>query len=115
MDVLLRNGDMVIGHDGSALQVSGVQELLQQAVLRLSIRRGSLSHDPAFGSRLHQLGGAGGSLNEKALAACREALTPIPDVRVRSVDCRLSPDAGRLNVRVCLEAGQQNYHLEVTV
>ena len=115
MDVLLQDGDMVIGHDGSALQVSGVRELLQHAVLRLAVRRGSLPHDPTFGSRLHQLGGAGGSLNQKALAACREALAPMSGVRVRSADCRLSPDAGRLSVRVGLEVNRQNYHLEVTV
>ena len=115
MDVLLRDGDMVIGHDGSALSVSGAHELLQRAVLRLAVRRGSLPHDPAFGSYLHQLGGAGGALNEKALAACRETLAPMPDVRVRSADCQFSPDAGRLHVRVGLEAGHQNYQLEVTV
>ena len=55
------------------------------------------------------------ALNEKALAACREALAPMPDVRVRSADCQFSPDAGRLHVRVGLEAGHQNYQLEVTV
>ena len=33
----------------------------------------------------------------------------MPDVRVRSADCQFSPDAGRLHVRVGLEAGHQNY------
>jgi len=76
---------------------------------------GALPHDPACGSYLHRRGGAGGALNEKALAACREALAPMPGVRVRSADCQFSPDAGRLHVRVGLEAGHQNYQLEVTV
>ena len=46
MDVLLENGDIVCGRDGTPVMIGGARELAQRAAIRLAVRRGSLPHDP---------------------------------------------------------------------
>lgn len=114
MDVLLENGDFVPDHRGSPVLVDGERELLQRAAIRLAVRRGSLPHDPAFGSTLHRLrGGASESTNAQALAAVRQALAPLPQLEARGADCVWEPDAARLRVRVSLALRGRDYQLEV--
>ena len=52
MDVLLENGDIVCGRDGTPVMIDGARELAQRAAIRLAVRRASLPHDPSFGSEL---------------------------------------------------------------
>lgn len=55
MDALLIDGGHLCDSLGSPVMVGGERELLQRAAIRLAVRRGSLPHDPAFGSTLHRL------------------------------------------------------------
>ena len=41
MDVLLENGDIVCGRDGTPVMIGGARELAQRAAIRLAVRRGS--------------------------------------------------------------------------
>ena len=117
MDVELKNGDLAVDRQGSPVPLAGAAALLQRAAIRLGVRRGSLPHDPAFGSTLHLLGAAcnRGALEARALAAAREALAPMQEVGVRAVECAYDAGTGRLRVRLALEALGRGHRLEVRV
>ncbi|MEM1484360.1 hypothetical protein V6615_05705 [Oscillospiraceae bacterium PP1C4] len=117
MDVLLQNGDHVMDHLGAPMMVDGVRELLQRAVIRLAVRRGTMPHDPLFGSGLHRLKAVGdrNALDAQALAAVREALAPMTELGVRSVKCAYHAASERLTARVQLELYAKEYALEVTI
>lgn len=117
MDVLLENGDIVLDHRGMPVRVEGKRELAQRAVIRLAVKRGSLPGHPEFGSRLHRLGQTGSRerLEQAALAAVREALAPVRELKVLSVGCHYDGGNSRLCVRVCAAAGEGPISLEVTL
>ena len=48
MDVLLENGDIVCGRDGTPVMIGGARELAQRAAIRLAVRRGSLPLVPCI-------------------------------------------------------------------
>lgn len=116
MDVLLKNGDTVLDHRGRPVMVSGEDELLQRAAIRLTVRRGSLAHDPDFGSRLFLVRtGNREARDRQALTAVREALAPMKEIAVRSVRTVYDPAAQRLMVDVRIASGPRPYTLEVCV
>lgn len=117
MDLLLQRGDHVRGHSGAPIIIEGEQELVQRAMLRLTLRRGALPQEPLLGSRLHclKVQGNRAALNTQALAAVREALAPIGGLYTREVECAYDTCTQRLCVRVLLAIQEQNYRLEVVV
>ena len=117
MDALLIDGGHLCDSLGSPIMVGGERELLQRAAIRLAVRRGSLPHDPAFGSTLHRLDtdGPAGARDARALAAARLALAPLPQFEVRAAECAWEPGARRLTVRVTLALAGRDYQLEVDV
>ena len=115
MDALLIDGGHLCDHLGSPVMVGGERELLQRAAIRLAVKRGSLPHDPGFGSALHRLDadGPAAARDARALAAARLALAPLPQLEVRSAACAWEPGARRLTVRITLALAGRDYQLEV--
>lgn len=101
MDTLLVDGDHYLGDLGLPVTLTGAQERVQQALLRLSLRRGSFPLDTGLGSELYKLSGARpDALQRLALGYVREALAPITDVEVEQVAVRRE---GRDNLRVTVQ------------
>ncbi len=112
MDTKLENGDFALNSRGLPQTVQGREEILQQAMIRLCTRRGSLPADPALGSRLYQLT-AGARMEEEAFAYAQEALAPLRQLTVKSASCSLQDQ--RLTVRLQLEWEQESIQMEVTI
>lgn len=117
MDILLKDGDIVLDHTGMPVRIEGDRELGQRAVIRLAVKRGSLAYDPSFGSRLHGIKRLGSQklLEQQVLSAVREALAPIEKLRVLSVGCQYDGENNRLCVQVLVSAGAVPFDLEVTI
>lgn len=112
MDTLLQEGDMRRGTRGLPCTVTGAEELIQRAIIRLSVRRGSFALDPALGSELYKLG----ACNAASLAATaenfvRQALLPLPEITVNEVRCVRTDD--RLRLQMELMIGGEPKYLEV--
>ena len=111
-DILLENGDVKRGADGYPRAVTGVEALIQRAMVRLSVRRGSFAPDPELGGLLHTLAAAPpGQQNALALSLARQALSALPQVLVESAECRREGEALRLTFG--LRVGEQTKTLEV--
>ena len=98
----LLDGDFVIGPRGVLETVEGSEELLQRARIRLQARRGRFALDPVLGSDLYQV-----DLSQAAPdgleARIREALAPLPQVRLTATSQRTDPDSGRIWIQAELE------------
>lgn len=55
MEFLIRDGDYVPDGRGGLQSVQGAEELLQRALFRLTVRRGSFPFLPELGSELYKL------------------------------------------------------------
>lgn len=87
MDTRLEQGDFAVGVTGLPFSVGGKEELMQRALIRLLIPRGSFSYDMKLGSRLHTLVLSGTDLNARARELTEEALSAMPGVTVTQVAC----------------------------
>lgn len=55
MELFLQNGDYVPDGKGGFRRALGAEELLQRALFKLAVRRGSFPFLPELGSRLYEL------------------------------------------------------------
>ena len=53
MDTAIKDGDFQTNGSGLPVRISGVRELLQRAVFRLTVKKGSFFYDQQLGSRLY--------------------------------------------------------------
>lgn len=75
MDTLIRGGDFFTGENGLPVAVTGDEELLQQALIYLSVPKGAFVHDPLLGSRFQELTPAPQEvMDSTVLMFAREAL-----------------------------------------
>lgn len=96
------------------MTVTGDRELIQQALLRLTIKKGSFKEDPSLGSELYKLYELrGGDHTRIAQSYVQEALLPMPEVEVTSV--RLERESGSIRLFSNLSIKQNQYQLEVDV
>ncbi len=88
MALKLQDGTYVLGPAGLPETVSGLEELLQNALLRLSIPRGSFPYGRDLGSGLKGLDRSGEHAGEQAAALANEALLDLPGVRAEKAEFR---------------------------
>ncbi len=102
MDLSVRGGDYVPDGNGGFLTAGGAEGVLQRALFRLSVPRGSFYPLPDLGSNLHLLFREKPSAWE-ALATqyVRQALEVEPDLYVSAVEVS-QPAPGKLTVAVTL-------------
>lgn len=95
--------------------MDGVDEIVQQALFRLSIPKGSFIYDPSIGSDIRSLKkGTTHQMNQQAFAIVEQALIPMVDVTVENVKCKLD-DVGCLFMDIDLIVGDNTAYLEVSV
>ncbi len=88
LEIKLKNGGYVLGGNGLPEAVSGKEELLQNALLRLTLPRGSFPYGRQLGSGLSLLDVTKEHAGERALALANEALLDMPGVRAEQVEIR---------------------------
>lgn len=85
MSLRVENG--VYGLSGGIpRKVTGLEEALQNAALRLNLRRGSFPYGRRYGSRLHELTGNEEHVEERAVSIANEALLDLPGVTVQAAE-----------------------------
>ena len=82
MDMKWENGGIALGPNGLPQRVSGLEEALQNAAMRLRLPRGSIPYAPDLGSGLAGLDPQEENSVQRAWALAGEALLPCPGVEV---------------------------------
>jgi phage gp46-like protein len=112
MDTLLLQGDHATDARGIPVAVTGAEELLQRALLRLGIRRGSFEYDAGLGSELYRLSRDTSAATERAAHSyVQEALLPLPEIAVGGVS--LSHEDNDLILRAELTCEDTTYIVEL--
>lgn len=95
--------------------ITDERELIQRALLRLCVRKGSFAEDPELGSELYKLQGVYGEhMGKLAQSYVQEALLPMPELSVSSVRVgQEKTDIMRLYVN--LDIAAETYRLEVDI
>jgi len=112
MDTLLYQGDHATDARGIPVAITGAQELIQRALLRLGIRRGSFAYDRNLGSELYRLSHDTSSATHRAARSyVQEALIPLPELMIGDIDCKIERD--RMRITVELSHSGRRYWLEI--
>ena len=115
LDTLLYAGDHAPDGRGLPAPVHGARELLQRALIRLCVKKGSFALDPGLGSELYRLPHvSGAALERAALSFVQEALVPLPQLSVRAVQCAFT-DSSLLSIAVEVVLQERAYTLELEV
>ena len=109
MDIRILNGDWATDGCGMPVSVSGEDELIQRALIRLRTPLGSFLHDASLGSRFFEIDTEREENADRLafLFAC-SALAPLGD-KVRVVSANVS-DGGDVSVSIII-----NSQTEVTL
>lgn len=95
--------------------VDGVEEIVQRAIFRLCIPKGSFSLDKELGSELRSLRNFNlTELNQRAFSMVQQALMPMERVVVKQVDCK-TDGKGILYITMNLEINDKAIFLEVNI
>ena len=128
MELKIRNGDYIADGIGGERRADGAEALLERALFRLSVRRGSFPFLPELGSELYRLGhekpsarAAAAKLYTAAALAEETALTVedveavLPRLHVAERLEGTERGDGVMALRVLLTADGESAALEMTV
>lgn len=115
MDLLLSNGDHALNQRGLPIQIDGNSELVQQAIIRLTVPKGSFELSPDLGSSFSTLLSIPNNRRqEMALQLAKEALVTLQGIRVDSVVYSyLSLDS--IKLEICLTVDNQSFYTNLYV
>ena len=112
MELLLQHGDHSRNGQGFLQEVDGAQQLVQRAMVRLTVPKGKFVLNPQLGSLLHTLGRTAPAQREHPdwcprarghFLRDQEALLEMPEVRVVAARCKQGTQADELLVKFELE------------
>ncbi len=118
MDTALSGGDFLKSSNGHPVYVSNIEELLQRALIRLCVKKGSFIYDRELGSELYKLRNYYSdiqTLEEMALEKVTQALQAIPQLSVTGVELNTTNGGERLELNVLLKANGTSTNLEVKI
>lgn len=100
MELKIRNGDYCSDGIGGEKRVTGTEALLERALFRLSVRRGSFPFLPTLGSELHRL--AGEKPSERETAARQYAAAALEEESALTVERVELTEGGDGIMRLCV-------------
>lgn len=109
MELKIRNGDYIADGIGGERRADGAEALLERALFRLSVQRGSFPFLPELGSELYRLGHEKPSARAAAAKLYTAAALTVEDVELTE------RGDGVMALRVLLTADGESAALEMTV
>ena len=111
MDTAINNGDFLIDSRNRPFFVSDKEEILQQVLIRLTVKKGSFIYDPNLGSRLYEVKSFRGYIKNKVLSIVKEAVSPIAKVVVDDIE--LINNGENINLKVLLSIKDKKREVEI--
>ena len=111
MDTAINNGDFLIDSRNRPFLISDKEEILQQVLIRLTVKKGSFIYDPNLGSRLYEVKSFRGDIKNKVLSIVKEAVSPIAKVVVDDIE--LINNEENINLKVFLSIKDKKREVEI--
>lgn len=114
MDTAISDGDFMLDSNGIPISIYGIQEILQRALIRLTVRKGSFIYDTNLGSDLYKIKKtASTNIKSRALSMVKEALKPMSNVLVDDVSTEFINSSENLKLNVVLRVNNNKKEMEV--
>lgn len=113
MDTAINKGDFLLDSSGLPISISGVQEILQRAIIRLTVRKGSFVYDTDLGSNLYKLKAGSANIKSEALNMVKEALKPMSNIFVENVSTEFVNSGENLRLNVIISINNKREEVEV--
>lgn len=113
MDTAISKGDFLLDSSGLPISISGVQEILQRAIIRLTAKKGSFIYDTNLGSDLYKLKAGAANVKSDALNMVKEALKPLTNVSVENISTEFFNSGENLRLNTILTINNKKEEVEV--
>ncbi len=112
MDTLLKNGDFSLSPSGIPIKISGIESIIQSAIIRLTIKKGSFIYDKSLGSTLLDL-----DLNkiddQTIFNIVSESLAPIHNISVRAIKKIIDVEKESINLKITLNINNSLFDIDI--
>ena len=108
MDTALKDGDFYLGTTGKPIVISGIKELLQRVLIRLTVKKGSFIYDKNLGSNLYTLKNTNKDIKNQAIIMVKEALVDIREIEVDDISVKFTDNSENLKLNVLLSINNNN-------
>ncbi|MEF2920646.1 MAG: hypothetical protein U0O22_09315 [Acutalibacteraceae bacterium] len=113
MDTAISNGDFSKNSSGKIYLVKGMEETLQRCKILLLTSKDSFCYNRDLGSNLNLLKTDEPNLQGNAMLLVQEALLPVPQVTVDSVQA--SVQNKKINLDIVIDAYGEKGRLELSI
>lgn len=100
--IKLENGDYALDNSGNILEVSGVEEIINRALIRLKAKKGGFPLDLSLGSELY-LSDINSASYESLFGIVSEALAPISEIEVTDIEKHIDKENERLYLTIYMK------------
>lgn len=107
----IKNGDYVCNNNGSIIEISGDEEILQRALFRLKAHYNNFKLDKSLGSEIYKLDLKSVS-NERLFSHVTEVLMPIEEIEVTDVEKTIDENTNEVYITVYLKLNNENTIIE---
>lgn len=115
MDTQIKDGDFVLDGRGRPVVVTGLKEILQQIMIRLTVKKGSFVYNPNLGSDLYKLYQYSSDLESQAFLMVHEAISDMEDVFLENVTITQDDNDSITNLNVTVSINSNKEELEVSL
>lgn len=100
--IKLENGDYALDNSGNILEVSGVEEIINRALIRLKAKKRGFPLDLSLGSELY-LSDINSASYESLFGIVSEALAPISEIEVTDIEKHIDKENERLYLTIYMK------------
>ena len=113
MDTALKDGDFYLGTTGKPIAISGIKELLQRVLIRLTVKKGSFIYDKDLGSNLYTLKNTNKDIKNQAIIMVKEALADMREIEVEDISIKFTDSSENLKLNVLLSINNNKEEVEI--
>lgn len=115
MDAALNNGDFYTNDRNHLVTLYDNEELVQRAMIRLCVKKGSFIYDKKLGSNLYTLTENTDDIKAKVISYAREALLDMNNVTVDDVEIDFIDDNSRMVLNFILIVNNEKFEKAVII
>ena len=113
MDIKIENNDITFDISDNIVEVSGIEQAVQQINLAMGVKKGSFIYDRSFGSEIHKADFSSESISKEIESLINESLVSIENVYATVNNVRKI--LGRYRVDITVNNSYEEKNIEVVI
>lgn len=113
MDIKIENKDITFDISDNIVEVSGIEQAVQQINLAMGVKKGSFIYDRSFGSEIHKADFSSENISKEIESLINESLVSIENVYATVNNVRKI--LGRYRVDITVNNSYEEKNIEVVI